>query len=313
MWKTWIMALVAFVALGGVADLALTRLVALKCPLADSSRIQHLYEDNSDAIPIFGNSKAHGHYCPADMGITAFNYGMDGASFEVTDTLLQIELAKTRTTPLIVELEFYDTESLGEQAKYIPFVSDPRIRGLLGHFHALHWWYYLPEVRYFGYYEFYLKDVIQLELHTFKVSQGFHELTRVPPFDPVQLQEFVRKRGEMESGYFQTEERQNRLIAQIKEHPQRLFILTIAPYHPCHFIHFKNGDKLAAFKAELSALPNVVILDNSRQSYPDDYWLDTFHLRRPAVAIYSKAVGETIRGVLKERGLPVPGDATAAK
>jgi hypothetical protein len=287
-------------------DLALTRLVVLKCPLADSSRIQHLYEDHSDAIPIFGTSKALGHYCPADMGLNAFNYGMDGASFEVTDTLLQIELAKTRTTPVMVELQLSDTESLGDQAKYVPFVSDPRIRALLEQFHALHWWYHIPAIRYFGFYEFYVKNYLLLKFHVVKVSQGFHELTRIPPFDPVALQEFVRKHASMASGYFQTEERQNRLITHIREHPARLFILTIAPYHPCHFIDFKNPDKLAAFKAALSACPNVVILDHSRQAYPEDYWLDTLHLRRPAAAIYSQTVGAEIRQILNQRGLPIP-------
>jgi len=307
------MAVVAFAGLAGLLDLAVTRLIARSCPLADSYRIQHLFEDNSDAIPIFGNSRALGHYCPADMGIAAFNYGLDGTSFEVMDALLQIELAKTRTTPLIVELQFYDTEALGYEGNFIPFVSDPRIRGVLGHFHALHWWYFLPGFRYFGNYEFYFKSFMLLKLHIFKVSQGFHELTRIPPFDPVQLQEFVRQHAGMANGYFQTEDQQHRLIALIKEHPRRLFILTISPYHPCHFIDFKNGDRLAAFKAALSALPNVVLLDNSRQACPDNYWLDTIHLRRPAAAIYSKAVGEKIRAALQERGLPVPGDPGAAK
>src|SRR5258708_39530883 len=100
-WKTWIMAFAVFAGVCILGDVIFTRCVVFGTPLSESARIRHLYLDNSDAIPIFGPSKAHGHYSPADMGINAFNYGMDAASYEVMDVFLQIELAKPRTTPII--------------------------------------------------------------------------------------------------------------------------------------------------------------------------------------------------------------------
>src|SRR6266478_585039 len=108
-WKTWIMAFAAFVCVCILGDVVFTHCIVFGTPLSGGARIRHLYLDNSDAIPIFGTSKAHGHYSPADMGLNAFNYGMDAASFEVTDVFLQIELAKPRTTPVIIELEYEDT------------------------------------------------------------------------------------------------------------------------------------------------------------------------------------------------------------
>lgn len=294
-------------------DVVTTRFIVLKAPLSDSSRIQHLYEDTSDDIPIFGSSKALGHYCPDDMGIAAFNYGMNGASFEALDVFLQIELAKTRTTPVVVELQFFDTGNLGYEGKFIPFVSDPRFRHLLEHFHAMKWQYYLPGIRYFGNYDVAIQNYVLTLMHVFKVRDGYSELVHVPPFNKAELDELVRKRLLEDYGYFQDEDQKSRLISHITRHPQRLFILTIAPYHPCNFVHFKNGDQLEAFKARLSALPNVVLLDYSHTEYPEDYWLDTIHLRRPAAAIYSKAVGEKIREILRQRGIPFNGEKSHAK
>src|ERR1700722_4314651 len=120
-WKTWIMAVLAFAGLCVLADLAFTHGIVLRTPLSDSARIRHLYLDESDAIPIFGPSRAHGNYSPMDMGLNAFNYGMDGASYEVTDIFLQIELAKSRTIPIIIELQHSDTGVLGYQGRFIPF------------------------------------------------------------------------------------------------------------------------------------------------------------------------------------------------
>lgn len=300
-WKTWIMAFVAFAGLCVLADLAFTHAVVFRTPLSDCTRIQHLYLDNSDDIPIFGTSKAHGNYCPADMGINAFNYGMDAASYEVTDVLLQIELAKPRTTPIIIELQHSDTGMLGYQGKYIPFVSDPRFRQLLAHFHAMEWRYYIPGIRYFGHYEYFMQQYLNERMHVQKVSRGFSELVHTPPFEQAKLDEFVRGRLEARTGYFQDEDQNRRLIARISEHPQRLFFLVFSPYHPSYFTHFQNADKLAAFEDKLAALPNVVLLDWSRLDYPDDYFLDTLHLRRDAASKFSRKLGDKIHQTLRER------------
>ena len=150
------MALVIFVGACILADLTVT--YGLRTPLSDIDRINHLYHENGDEIPIFGASKAHGHYNPRLMGLNAFNYGIDGASYEVTDVFLQIELAKPKTSPVIIELQHRDTGQLSDPAKFIPFVRDPRIRQLLDRFHAMDWKYYIPGLRYFGHYDYLFKD-----------------------------------------------------------------------------------------------------------------------------------------------------------
>ena len=296
------MAFAAFAGLCILADVAFTHVVVLGTSLSDASRIQHLYLDNSDDIPIFGTSKAHGNYCPTDIGLNTFNYGMDAASYEVTDVFLQIELAKTRTTPIIIVLQHSDTGTLGFQGRFIPFVSDPRFRQLLGRFHAMSWRYYIPGIRNFGFYDSLLQDYLNERMHVQKVSRGFSELTHSPPFAQAKLDEYVRGRLEARTGFFQDEDQNRRLIAHITEHPERLFFLVISPYLPSYFTHFQNPYKLTAYEEKLSALPNVVLLDWSRLDYPDDCFLDTLHLRREAAAKFSRKLGDKIRETLRARG-----------
>lgn len=303
-WKSWILAGLVFVGTCLLADRVFTRWVILRSPFPDAGRIQHLYQENDGEIPIFGTSKAHGHYCPSDMGLNAFNYGLDLASFRVTDVLLQIELAKPKTTPVIIELQFTDTGQLGDESVFIPFVSDARIRQLLEKFHAMEWRYHLPAIRYFGHYDVYFKDYINEHLHVAKASQGFRELVHPPPFDQARLDQFVQQRLQETTGYFPDEEENRRLIALITAHPQRLFFLVLSPNHPSYFAHFQNADRLKVFEEKLAVIPNVVLIDHSREPFPDDDFLDTVHLRREGTAKFSQEMGEQIRQVLRARSEP---------
>jgi hypothetical protein len=299
--KTWILAFVVFAAICLSTDLVCTRVLIFGNPLSDSARIQHLLEDNSDDIPIFGTSKAHGHYSPDDMGINAFNYGFNGASFDVTDVLLQIELAKPRTTPIVLELQHRDTGILGEQSLYIPFARDSRFRSLLEKYHAMSWRYYVPGIRYFGHYDFILSMFVNAHLNVQRTSRGFSELVHRPKFDRAQMDQYIRERIAYQNGYFPVEDQNRRLIAHITEHPQRIFFLLVSPYHPSYYSNFVNEDKFNEFKKQLATYPNVVLIDWGRREYPDEYWLDTLHLRREAATIYSREVGDKIRQTLQER------------
>lgn len=295
----------AFAGLLILADAVLTHAL-FRLPLADASRIHRLYLDNSEDIPIFGTSKARGNYSPLDMGVPAFNYGMDAASYEITDVLLQIELAKQRTTPVIVELQYEDTHTLGAQDRFIPFAKDPRFRQLLKRFNAMSWRYYFPGIRYFGYYDETLLYYLNERMHVTEADRaGFRHLVHAEPFDRAQMDDYIHKRLLKDTGYFQDEDQNRRLVAHITENPKRLFFLVISPYHRSYFTHFRDQEKLDAFKKQLSALPNAVVIDWGRLDYPDEYFLDTLHLRREAAAKFSQQLGKKIREVLRERHIPM--------
>jgi hypothetical protein len=305
-WKNWLMAGLIFCTVCVAADFAFTNIIVLGSPVSDSARIQNLLTNESGEIPIFGSSKAHGHYIPADMGIKAFNYGMDSASFEVTYALLQIELAKSRTTPLIVELELWDTGTLGEKGRFIPFVRLLAIHHLLEYYHGTDWRYYLPGLRYYGYYDVFLHKYLSLKSNIVKINQGFSEDVPLPPYDPAKMEQYIQQRLKTTTGYYENQEHNDRLTQEITSHPQRLFLLIASPYHPACFTHFQNEDQFQIWESRLAGLSNVVVLDFSHHPYPAEDWLDTIHLRRVGASDFSKEVGVKIRDILRERnGQPV--------
>lgn len=301
----------AFAAICILADLAFTYGIIFRTPTSDIGRINHLYHEHGDEIPIFGSSKAHGNYSPDAMGLNAFNYGFDGISYEVTDVLLQIELAKSKTTPIIIELQHNDLAAdLGDQSRCVPLMFDARIRQLLKRFHAMEWRYYLPGIRYFGYYDWYLKDYMSERMQlTHNITKGYKSELHQLPFSQARLDDYVSKRLQITSGYFPNEDQNRRLIGHITEHPERLFFLVYSPYHPSYFAHFQNGEQLKLFDEKLKALPNVVLIDWSQMHFPDEFFLDTLHLRHEAAMEFSRKMGDKIREVLRERS----GEATVEK
>jgi len=297
------MALLVFAGSCLLGDWVFTHRIILR-PVSDCGRIQHLCLEDGAEIPVFGTSKIHN----LDMGLNTFNYGMDGTSFEATDVFLQIELAKPKVTPLIVELQFQDAGTLGDEGKYIPFASDPRFQQLLKRFHVLEWRYFVPGIRYFGYYDWYFKDYLNERAHVTKVNRGFVEFLHPRPFDQAKFDEIVRGRLQLTNGYFPDEDQNRRLIAHITQHPQRLFFLVVSPFHPSCFVHFQNEEKLKAFEARLAAFPNVVVIDWGRMYYPDSSFVDTLHLRHDAAMDFSQKMQDQIGQVLRERNAPaLPG------
>jgi hypothetical protein len=301
-WKAWILALVLFITACLLGDLVLTYGVIYHDPSFDTNRILHLYHESGDEIPMFGDSKIHNNYDPRTLGLNTYNYGMDASSFEVTDVLLQIELAKPKTTPIILEPQFADSGRLGDPAKFIPLVSEPGMRRLLKRFHVLAWWHYFPGLRYFGQYDVYLRHYFYMRTHpNWRLVHGFSYDAQQPPFEQARLDDSVRKRLQSRTGYFPDEDQERRLIAHITQHPERLFFLVYSPYHPCWFAHFENAEKLKQFQERLQKFPNVVLIDLSRQEYPDEFFYDSVHMLQTGSADFSRKVGEEIRQALRER------------
>jgi hypothetical protein len=303
-WKAWITVFAVLASSCLFADWVCTH-VLLQSPLSDTVRIKHLYQENDGEIPIFGTSKVLGFCCPTDMGLNVYNYGMDGASYEETDVFLQIELAKPKTTPIIVELQHADSGILGEKSEFIPFVFDPRFRQLLKRFNALEWRYFVPGIRYFGYYDWIFKQYLSDRAQVSTIDRGFCEPVHPPPFDRERLDLLVRERLQMPTGFFPNEDQSRRLIAHIAEHPQRLFILVVTPYHPSYYEHFQNELQFKEYEARLEAFNNVVVIDWGRMHYPDEFFTDTVHMRLEGSKDFSKKLGDKIRQVLHDRNDPL--------
>jgi hypothetical protein len=299
-WKNWIIAFLIFAGAGVGVDAEFTRHLVLRGPNSAFGRIAHLFELNPNEIPVFGTSRIH----PLDLGTNTFNYAQDGASFALTDAFLQIELAKQKTTPIVVELQFSDTGALGEEAILIPFASDPRIRSVLGQFHKMSWRYFVPGLRYFGYYDWMLKDFFNERPSFARVTRGSIEYLRIPPFNQAQFDQVVRQRLQMQNGFLMDDSLTNRLIEEIKTHPQRLFILVTPPFHRSCFHNFQNEDHLKSVEASLEAMRNVELIDWSQLPYPDSAFVDSIHLRPAETRDLSQKLRLKISQILQQRNLP---------
>jgi len=303
--KPWLAVLHAFAAIAGLADYSLTRWAIDENPAGNAGRVYHLLREAGDEIPIFGSSRVYHDYVPAQMGVNAYNYGLDGASYEVTDALLQIELAKPKTTPIVIDLKPEADHDIGDPATYIPFVFDSRIRGMLVRNDAIVWRFFVPGLRYFGYYDYYLKELVNDRAQVMRrVERGF-TYERYWTFDRARLDDAVTKRLRSTNGFFPDEGQDQRLIAQIRAHTERLFFLVYSPVHASCFTSFQNAAEFAAFKQSLAALPNVVVLDFSRTDYPDQWFMDTNHLLYDGAVDFSRRLGERIKAVLLARASSV--------
>ncbi len=301
-WKAWMGVAVLLAATCLAADRACERWLLARMPSYDTNRLLHIYHEADDEIPIFGTSKVGTKYDPAELGLKCYNYGMNGISYEVTDVLLGLELERKKTTPIIIEPEYEDPEGLGDTAKYIPLLWDPHMRQLLERFHQMSWRYYVPGLRYFGWYDSYLRAyTYQRAENLWSIRDGYVYKEKEPPFDRAALDMFVARRLQSRTGYFPNEDQERRLLSHITTHPERLFFLVYSPHHPSFFAHFQNEDKLKLFHEKLRAIPNVVLIDWSRMEYPDEQFLDTVHLRQGAAKDFSRKLGEKIREVLRER------------
>lgn len=299
--SAWLSALAIFAAVCAGADFIVTRWAVDDNPSGNAGRIYHLIHENGDEIPIFGSSKVFYNYAPAEMGINSYNYGLDGASYEVIDALLDIELAKRKTSPIIVDLKPQSEHGIGDASAFIPFVFDSRIRSMLERTDSLIWRYLVPGVRYFGYYDYYLRELLNDRAQLMRtVERGFsHE--KYWAFDRARLDEAVRRRAQGCNGYFPDEEQDARLIRHINEHPERLFFIVYSPAHAANFVNFQHAELFERFKARLGSMPNVVVLDFERQEFPDEWFKDTNHLLYDGAVAFSRKLGEEVRRALKAR------------
>ncbi len=296
----YVIGLFAIIAL--TSDFLFTRWAIYNNPSSNAGRIYHLIQEQGDEIPILGSSKVYYDYIPSKMGINAYNYGLDGASYEVTDTFLQIELAKHKTSPIIVDLKPESEHGIGDPSTFIPFVFDSRIRGLLNDTASMAWRFRLPGLRYFGYYDYYLKELLNDRAHLMRtVERGFSN-EKYWTFDRARLDRAVRLRMQGPNGYFPDAQQNHRLIDHIKQHPERLFLLVYSPVHSSCFVNFHDREGFEAFKAELASLPNALVIDWQQSNYPDEWFKDTNHLLYEGAVDFSTRLGAKIREVLRARG-----------
>ena len=297
----WIAALALVAATALVLDQIWTRVFIGQGDTDEAARVSHLLRPDPEEIPIFGASKARAAYVPSLIDPRAFNYGMDAASLDVVNVFLGIELAKNKQGPVIVDLVHNASETIGNLLKFVPFADRPAVADVLRRNGDLRWQYSVPGLRYFGFYDIYLKDYVSdRSVLTRVIDRGYTTALRPRPWDRGVFEAAVRKRLEMGYGYSSDPRQEGTLFQHIRSAPQRKFILVYSPLHQACFANFTGAAAFSEFVQKLRQMSNVTVLDFGRLALPDEDFEDTTHLNDRGARIFSQRMGEELRRILRE-------------
>jgi hypothetical protein len=289
--KSWFMAAVAFGMVAISIDFVCTRLVINGSATSDAARISHLIREHGSEIPIFGTSKAYDDYIPEILGDDVFNYGMPATALDEPVALLQIECKKHKQTPIVLDLAHQGLRGIAEPVRFVPFVWRPEIRQMLDRLGLMERRYWVPGLRYFGSYDWFL--------------MGYLKKTRARTDKfPKKLDEAIRRRLEEGFGFSSFPDQDRLLYDVIRSTPQRTFIIVISPVHPSCFANFKDPEGFARHLDKLRSFTNVVVLDWGRMKLADDCFRDTVHLSDKGALEFSRRLADQLRTF---RAAAIPG------
>lgn len=301
--KAWASAGVALFGFAAAVDFFWTQVVINGSATSEASRIHHLITEAGVEIPIFGASKARSNYIPEILGADVFNYGMDSASMDVVNTLLQIECRKNKRTPIIVDMSPTAFRGIGDPSKFAPFAYQPDIRQTLDQLDLMEWRYWVPGLRYFGYYDWFLKDYLSEHIAvTKKTVRGYTSSFNEARFDRRHLEEAIGKRIKAGNGFRSYADQDTHLFELIRKTPHRTFMLVYSPLHSSCFANFKDLEGFKRYLEVLRGFPNVAIVDWSQMQFPDEFFKDTTHLNAEGAAEFSRRFSKELEIVRLSTG-----------
>ncbi len=249
-------------------------------------------------FPSSERRKAYTDYVPEILGDDVFDYGMYAVSLDVSDAFLQIECKKPKHTPIVLDMNPPADLDIGDPSKFAPFARQPEIRRLLERMGRMQWRYWVPGLRYFGYYDWYLKACIAGRRSLAKkavLDSSGQVLPR--PFDHRLQPEGIKRRLKEGFGFRSIPAQDNLLFDVIRSTPRRTFIIVYAPLHSSCFPNFKDQAGFARYLDKLRSFPNVVLLDWSRMELPDDCFSDTVHLNEKGALVFSQRLARQLSAI----------------
>jgi hypothetical protein len=268
--------LVAIVVLAVLGDAAATSAIR-SGEISGAAKIGRIIRNQDpQEIPIFGSSRAQGSFVPELLAPSAFNYGIDGLGLHAIGFFLEKELQKPRRTPIIVsfDYEWWHTR-IGDTSSWVPSAADPEVRSMLGDEFRLR--YRLPLVRYYGRFETYAGFALN-ERFTLTKTVDRGGVFLVAPVTRAKFQAMVDERQHT-SFTFAIDGRLDEWFRRLlTAHPERQFVVAVAPYHRAYLKSVRNPEAIAAYLQTLQAIPNVVVIDRAAADYDDDLFMNTSHL-----------------------------------
>lgn len=278
-----------------LADWLVTEFVVFQNESSGAYKMHRLFdEQHPDEIPVLGSSRAAGSYMPEHIHYQCFNYGIEKTQYRLTSILLAEELAKDKTTPIIINFDYeFFREWFGNMAHFIPNLDQPALRAFAGERHRA--FYELPAVRYYGVYDDYYKTwLAERTDKNYSSRGGFFLKAEVAP---AAFAAMAKKRRNTPAGW-DISPQQDSAWTELLSSTARPIFVVVAPYHSSYFEALRNLPVGQAYLAKLDSLPNVTVLDFGQTNYPDDHFMNTTHLGYTGAAAFSMELGTA----LKQRG-----------
>ncbi|HEX2678737.1 MAG TPA: hypothetical protein VHM19_18920 [Polyangiales bacterium] len=270
-------------------------------PRGTTGRIQRLLRsDDPDEVGVFGSSRAEGNYVPDLLGAHVYDYGLSGTGFEVLAALLDLELAKPKRAPILINFDYdFFRSDLGDPTDYIPYYSQPAFRALMAQGGKDRLYFRVPGLRFVGTYEGYVKGFIESFGSPTKTFVRGAALNK-SPLTREQFLQFAAQRRAMHESFSAPPAMDARFQAMLAQHRDRKVVLVVAPYHRSVYDSVTNFSELRAYLSRLEQThSNVITLYFDGSTLADDEFYDTSHLNEAGARKFSLQLKQQ----LAERGV----------
>ena len=227
-------------------------------------------------VPIIGSSRAQGSLIPDSLGDQVFNYGMDGTGMNIHLFILQQELKKHKTTPIILnidmrgigygngDLSYFLYNSSNSELENATGITFPLVRKI-------------PFIKYYGFFENYFAAYLTEKINFTKVSNkgGSFEINQR---DSLNFQKNIRERLENPEKFEEDEKLTHQFETLLKENGARKIYLVISPYHKTYLQSYIGLQDFNKFLEKFKQFPNISVLDFSNLDLPDSCFFNTSHL-----------------------------------
>ncbi|MFI5172806.1 MAG: hypothetical protein ACHQFW_10470 [Chitinophagales bacterium] len=275
----------AFIFICLAADYIITNKFTVTSPYSTCNKVNRLFNENHEGeIPVFGSSRVEkGYFCDS-LGNNFYNYGMPNASFDVIRLLLEPELQKNKTGPILIDVHhgFFDHdpyENINIET-FLPFINtNESIKQFLVENGRFNRYQQIMGIRYFGFYTGYLKPFVEKR---FEIDDNFYDnggVFNTKVSNTASLQKRVSARMSKKLHFTYDKSSDSTLLNLINTNPGRRFVFVLSPYHSSAKQTLDNFDAMINYFSALDKqFDNADFIFLPTDDYSDNLWKDTIHL-----------------------------------
>ncbi|MBK9422067.1 MAG: hypothetical protein IPN44_13625 [Flavobacteriales bacterium] len=310
-------------------DTLLQRWAIFDDPASNPSKVKRLIEsEDPEEIPVFGSSKARSSFIPDSLGPTVWNYAMEKCNFDVTEFLMEVELAKPRKGAVLVEFNHrffvHAPDHTIDAATFVPNIGLPGVREYLERNGRFETRFLVPGLRYFGAVQEFLRkgnsDEEDVEDKNARISEKgglFTERSASPKLLASQVaarQRSIEMRLKLQSDvgnvkaavsaedryklkyldafllFSAPKERIERFEELVASRPDRQILVVYTPQHWSEMEGVSNYEEITALFHELEQRhPNLHFYDYSMMKLPDSAFKNSSHLNNQGARAFCTA------------------------